>query len=233
VQTDLVFSRRGGKRPGAGRKPIGTRAGAPHVKRPTFKSRTPHVITLRVVKEVGQLRTWKAYRAFWKAASVVLKRDDFRIVDISLEDNHLHLTVEADNQRALSRGMQAFKISAARHLNREMGHTGTVFPERYHANPIRGRRQARDARCYVINNWRRHGKDRGVSWPVDPFSSGISFTGWRGLTKPFTPPAWYSPLPVSRPETWLLSEGIKYEDPIDCYEVPGKEARRRRRGIAE
>jgi REP element-mobilizing transposase RayT len=188
------------------------------------------LITQRVVEEVGQLRTWEAYGAFWNAAFKVSSRDDFRIVDITLEVNHLHLTVEASDERALSRGMQAFKISAARHINRAMGHTGTVFPERYNAKQITGRRQARDVRCYVLCNWRRHGKDAGVSWPVDPFSSGISFTGWRGLTKPFVPPPWYKPLPVREPQTWLLTEGLKYEEPIDCYEVPGRAARKARRG---
>jgi hypothetical protein len=31
----------------------------------------------------------------------------------------VHLLVEADNKLALSRGMQSFQISAAKHINRE------------------------------------------------------------------------------------------------------------------
>jgi hypothetical protein len=219
VQQELAFSRRGGKRSGAGRKRKSSRPSTPHRKRAAFRSWTPLTITLRVVKDVARLRSWAAYRACWQAMQVVHVRVDFRIVDITLQYGHLHLTVEAENRRALSRGMQAFKISAARHLNRAAKRTGIVFPERYHENRITCPTQARNARAYVLLNWRRHGEDRGVSWRLDPFSSAISFRGWANGT--FDVPAGYDPLPVHPPRTWLLSQ-CWMKKPLDYREVPGK-----------
>ena len=74
---------------------------------------------------------------------------------------------------ALARGMQGLQISAARHVNRAAGRKGTVFADRYHAEIIDNRRQARHALAYVLNNWRRHDEHRKAvarTWRVDPFS---------------------------------------------------------------
>jgi REP element-mobilizing transposase RayT len=116
---------RGGYRPNAGRKPKGARAGAPHKRRPTLKSWQPVHIVLRVVGELGNLRKRDMYKAVRNATISVAKRElhderdgAFRIVHISIQRNHVHLIVEADHKRALSRGMQSFQISAAKHLNR-------------------------------------------------------------------------------------------------------------------
>jgi hypothetical protein len=66
-----------------------------------------------------------------------------------------------------------------------------------------------------MNNWRKHEEDRGElakTWNVDPFSTGIVFTGWKERAgEPFL---WkwrdtYEPLIVYLPKTWLLSEGWK------------------------
>ena len=58
---------------------------------------------------------------------------------------HVHLVVEADDKRALSNGVRAFMISAARAINRAKGRSGTVFPTRYHAVLLRTSRQVRNA----------------------------------------------------------------------------------------
>ena len=55
----------------------------------------------------------------------MLERTDFRIVHISIQSNHIHLLVEANDPEALARGMQAFQISAARKLNKLLGRTGS------------------------------------------------------------------------------------------------------------
>jgi REP element-mobilizing transposase RayT len=116
---------RGGKRKGAGRKPKGARAGAPHKRRPELKKGLPVHVVLRVVDAVGSLRKAHMYKALREATISVAKRERndqrdgaFRIVHISIQRTHIHLVVEADHKMALSRGMQSFQISAAKHLNR-------------------------------------------------------------------------------------------------------------------
>lgn len=97
-----------------------------------------------------------------------------------------------------------------------------VFPDRYHAEIISSRRRARSALAYVLNNWRRHREDQAsytAGWYVDPFSSGVSFTGWKEGA--WRVPADHDPLPVCAPQTWLLREGWKKWGAISVFEVPG------------
>ena len=101
---------------------------------------------------------------------------------LSIQRTHLHLVVEARSRVALAKGMQSVLISAAKQLNRALRGRGTVFGDRYRATILRTPRQVRSCVAYVLNNWRRHGEDRGRTWLVDPFSSAISFGGWKELT---------------------------------------------------
>src|SRR5438445_6050931 len=174
------------------------RAGSPHLKRPTHKKQFPVHVVLRVAPVLGSLRKRFMYRALRDATIAVALRelayDDvkgaFRIVHISIQRTHVHLLVEADNKLALSRGMQSFQISAAKHTNREYSvkmkqterRRGNVFVDRYHAETITNPNQARRTLAYVLNNWRKHREDRlehAKGWSVDPYSTAVQFNGWR------------------------------------------------------
>ena len=112
------LSKRGGKRRGAGRPPKGKRAGSPHKKRPAVRATTPVHVTLRVVSVIGSLRKRLMYHALrWATLALAAEHSDCRIVHISVQRDHIHLLVEADNAEALSRGMKAFQVSAAKRLN--------------------------------------------------------------------------------------------------------------------
>src|SRR5882757_7944382 len=102
----VLFKQRGGKRRGAGRPPKGPRAGAPHNKRPFLHARYPVHVTLRVIAEVGNLRRRCVYRAIREATLTAARRDNFRIVQLSIQRNHVHLIVEANDKYALAAGMQ-------------------------------------------------------------------------------------------------------------------------------
>ncbi len=197
-----------------GRKPKGPRAGSPHKRRPALDPRYPVHVVLRVVDAVGSLRKRHMYKALREATISVALRElhdrpkrAFRIIHISIQHNHVHLIVEADNKTALSRGMQSFQISAAKHLNRAVTiasmkaarsglpltreqrrelsarrRRGTVFPDRFHQEIITTPKQARQTLAYVLNNWRKHREDRGAlerTWNVYPYSTGVLFDGWK------------------------------------------------------
>jgi REP element-mobilizing transposase RayT len=228
-----LWKPRGGKRRGAGRKPRGPRAGERHKARPVHVTRHPVHVVLRVVRDVGSLRRRVAYRAFREAVLVAARRSDFRVVHVSLQRTHVHLLVEADDARALSRGMQGFQISAAKQLNAALAtrrggarRRGTVFPDRFHAEPITCPRQARHALTYVLNNWRRHGEDavgEARRWRVDPFSTGLLFPDWAERADEamlWRGPPTYEPLLVRRPRSWLLREGWKRAGTISYHAVP-------------
>ena len=112
----------------------------------------------------GSLRRRKLYKAMRAATITAALREWFRIVHISLQRNHVHLLIEADHQAALSRGMQSFLISAARHINTALGEgarrrRGKVFADRYHVEVITTPARARHAISYILSNWRKHGED--------------------------------------------------------------------------
>jgi putative transposase len=224
---------RGGKREGAGRPKQGKRASERHKRRPTLKpSEAVHVV-VRAVTAVGQLRNFDAYHAIRKAMVAVLTRNGFRIVHTSIQGTHVHLLIEASNRTALARGMQAFQISAAKHLNSAISkrsklrrrRKGSVFTDRYHSEIIRTPRHARHELAYVLNNWRKHGeslKNIAASWRIDPFSSAPSFDGWRDLdARSIEWPTTYVSLPTWEPQTWLLRDGWRRHGLIRPTEVPG------------
>jgi len=230
----VLFKQRGGKRRGAGRPPKGSRAGSPHKTRPVLHARHPVHVTLRVVSAVGNLRRRFTYRAIREATLTTARRENFRIVQLSIQRNHLHLLVEADDKKALASGMQGFQISAAKHLNAEISkgtagprRRGTVFPDRYHAAIITSPMQARHALRYVMSNWRRHQEDLVApmsAWTIDWFSSAAMFPDWAEYGDDgflWRGPETYEPLQVYRPRTWLLAEGWKkHGATISCRDVP-------------
>jgi REP element-mobilizing transposase RayT len=214
---------RGGRRPGAGRK-RGRFPKTPHRARPELLPGHPVHVTLRLQRYVDELRTRQLYHVIRKVLALYLEWPDFHVVHISIQNNHLHLIVEAKNREALTSGMQSFAITCARALNRARGARGKVFASRYHARQITSPRQARHTLAYVLNNWRRHHADivggRLINFPYDPYSSALSFTGW---TKRFDVrmPAEWIPLPVSPPQTALLKWQFERFGRIDPYECPG------------
>jgi len=228
-----------GKKPG--RKPKGLRAGSPHTVRPVLEARFPVHVVLRTHREIGNLRKRHLYKAVREATLSLARRelnynlgDAFRIVHVSIQSNHIHLLVEADHKMALSRGMQSFQISAAKHINREFSvrarlevrRRGCVFPDRFFEEIITTPKQARNSLAYVLNNWRKHREDRrelARGWKVDPFSTGVLFMGWKEHEQAHTLWKWrdtYEPLSVYLPKTWLLRVGWTKHGTISYFDIP-------------
>ena len=218
AQAELPFRPRGGKRPGAGRPRGPGRHRYYPGKRPEHAKRNPVHVTLRVTRDVGTLRRRVAYQVVRRALR--WWKENFRVAHVSIQRNHLHLIVEADDRRALTRGLQGFQIAVAKRLNAAMSRRGQVFLDRYHAEPLTSPRQVRNCIAYVLNNFRHHGEDRRGA-ALDPYASGLFFDGWRGVG-PWPPPDGYEPLPVLYPHTWLLAEGWRRHTLIDPYELPGR-----------
>ena len=227
-----LFKTHGGKRKGAGRPPRGPRSSEPHKVRPTFKDTEPLHVVARVERDVRSLRKRHMYKAIREATICVAKREDFRIVHLSIQSNHLHLIVEAKHRTALAKGMQSFQISAAKHINHAFSQRygtrrrGRVFTDRYHARILNSPRSVRNAVAYVLNNWRHHGEDAARfarRWRIDPYSTGVFFGGWKEWLDPLRGlPAGYKPLVAWFPRSWLLREAWRQHGLVSLYEVPGK-----------
>ena len=174
VQQSFEYRTRGGKRKGAGRPPKGERSSEPHKERDEIDPRHPLHVTTRVVAGLGSLRKRDIFRAVRAATMVVFERSDFHLVEASIQYNHLHLLVEAADKDALSAGMKSFLISVAKRINAMfLGRTGkrrkgSVFADRYHANPLTSPRQVRNTIAYVLNTFRRHATARSSSSSCAP-----------------------------------------------------------------
>jgi REP element-mobilizing transposase RayT len=169
-QGSFRFRTWGGKRRGAGRKPSGERAGVMHRTRPELKPRFPVHVTWRMRKDVWNLRSARCFGALKLAFYSGADRFGFKLVHYSVQGNHLHLLVEAHDERALSRGMNGMGVRVARRLNRVMGRHGKVLADRYHAHILRTPTEVKRARDYLLQNARKH---YGLVVP-DPYTSTLA-----------------------------------------------------------
>jgi REP element-mobilizing transposase RayT len=205
AQLTLPCRGRGGYRPGAGR-PRSGRAGVPHRPRPALAPRFPVHVTLRARTGLPSLRLDESRRVLTAAIAAARDRFGCRIVQFSIQSNHIHLICEADDQVALSRGVRGLLIRMARGLNRVHGLRGSVWADRYHARILRSPREVRAALVYVLGNWRHHGGERYPLGHVDPCSSAAWFDGYAEPTLPV--PTFLQP-PVAAARTWLLRLGYR------------------------
>ena len=98
---DLRYRGRGGYRPGSGR-PKKPGAGVAHVRRPKLAPRHPVHVTARVRDEAARLRSRACFRVVASCIGNGCEREGFRLVHFSVQSNHLHLIVEADDAVALA-----------------------------------------------------------------------------------------------------------------------------------
>jgi REP element-mobilizing transposase RayT len=226
----------GGRRRGAGRKPKnGVKAGASHATRPAPSSGVPMHISLRVLGDVPRLRQRRGYQIARRALGNANRFEGARICEISIQHNHVHLLVEADDGAALTRAMRSFAITLAKNVNVRLTRRGVarrrgpVVEDRYHIVALRTPAQVRAAIAYVLCNWRRHGEDRRIEGPprlTDRYSSGPFFAGWN---VPLPPLIHDDDLPFpedGRPPTkpassWLLRDGWKLGGLLSPWTRPG------------
>ncbi len=227
LQLELaVRSKWGGARPGAGRKP-GPSHRDPHRRRAPLSSRHPCHVTLKVLKDVPSLRSARLVAEFERSWREACERERFRLVHYSIQNDHVHMIVEAASARDLACGLKAIAARFARGVNRIFRRVGRVLADRSHVHVLRTPHEVRNAIAYVLLNARRHLAKRGHALHriacVDPASSGRWFSGWRKAA-----PAAHDPPAVAAPRTWLLDFGWRRRGLIDSGEIPGSERARPR-----
>ena len=214
------FANWGGKRRGAGRRPAGRYAQVSHAKREKSAARFPVLVTMRLRPGLLSLRaddTNALLRSVFAAGS----SGRFRVVEYSIQSNHMHLLVESSGSEELSRGMTGLAVRIARGLNRLWKRVGRVFQDRFHSRVLRTPRAVRAALVYVLQNARKHGA--WIAKKPDVYSSGLDFEGWRGRKDAES----RSGL-LARSRTWLLSIGWRRHGRIDVLERPAVSKARRR-----
>ncbi|MBW2397846.1 MAG: transposase [Deltaproteobacteria bacterium] len=170
-------SGRGGPRPGAGRKPSG-RICERKKRRERFQGSKPVHVTLRFREGLPRLRNRRLVGELRRSFGEACERGDFRLVHYSIQQNHVHLLVEAEDQAALGRGMKSIGARVSRAIQRVFGVTGRVLAQRYHSHVLRTPREVRRALRYVLLNARKHWRERRRTVPparLDDASSSHGF----------------------------------------------------------
>ena len=222
-QLSLADARtRGGPRPGAGRKRVDptARANVEHRVRPVHVGERPVHVTMRRAKGLPGFRAERV-RSVLEHAMRDSQRCDFRIAHYSIQADHLHLIIEADDPAALTRGMRSLSVRIAMRLNKRVLERvrGRVWGDRYHGRDLAGPRAVRNALVYLFANHLKHGEyDVGL---IDPCSSARWFAGWMPTSHPLDQPRTATPS-VEPPTTWVLREGwlTKGGGRIHVGEVP-------------
>jgi REP element-mobilizing transposase RayT len=170
----LEFRTWGGARKGAGRKPRGESAGVAHRSRDELERCLPIHVTLTMAPSVYNLRSRRSFRVIEKALWVGADRFGVRVVEFSVQGEHIHLMAETDDRLALGRAIKGLSVRLAKGLNAMMGRKGPVVGDRYHARVLRTPTETRRVRRYIRDNHRQHmakvGKHLPAGW-VDPYSS--------------------------------------------------------------
>src|SRR6185436_8007718 len=89
-----------------------------HRSRGVFGHRLPCHVTMKVRDGLPSLRTVQLVRELERSFATSCERNNFRLVYYSIQGNHVHLIVEADDEAALGRGMKALGSRVARAVNR-------------------------------------------------------------------------------------------------------------------
>ncbi|MBK7394922.1 MAG: hypothetical protein IPJ34_01130 [Myxococcales bacterium] len=202
----------GGRRKGAGRKRVASRALVPHRPRPAHAGWAPVHLTLRCMAGLPSLRSLEVFPAV-VAALRAAQGAAFRVVQFSVQDNHVHLLVEASDSAALRTGARSLGIRLARAINRAAGRKGRVLDDRYHTRALRTPREVRIALAYVLFNFKKH--QVRVPTRLDPCSSAPWCDGFRDRGG-----ASLEGAPVVAPRTWLARVGWRRHGLLSPDEAP-------------
>ena len=228
MQAELPFPNTwGGRRKGAGRKAGIGRRNVAHRARPVHSERHPVHVTLR--SKFRPLRSQHVFPTVCVALRTATQRapERFRVLHFSVQWDHVHLVVEASDQRALSAGVRGVAIRLARYVNELVMRKGRFWADRWHGRALTSPRQVRQVLVYVFGNFRKHVR-RSLGRGVDVYSSGVAFDGWREFPTGTDPPLVAGPshaamgaeVVVEASKTWLGGVGWRRTGLIGVDETP-------------
>jgi REP element-mobilizing transposase RayT len=201
----------------------------PHRKRPAHARAHPVHVTLRC--GIRSLRSQFVFPTVHRAIAAANEcaPEYFRIVEFSVQQDHIHLIVEAETQLALARGIRGLSIRVARRVNQLLFRSGRLFSDRWHGRELTNPRAVRHAIVYVLANHKKH--QAKASALIDAYSSAPYFEGFvdapraklrranrqRELALSDDPPN-------CRARTWLLSIGWMRHGRLSVHEHPKQPA---------
>jgi putative transposase len=148
----------------------------------------------------------------------------FRLLQYSIQEDHLHLIAEADDGLSLSRGIQRVASRIALVLNSMRGRRGSLWRGRYHRRDLTSPRQFRNALVYVLFNARKHahGAQRRTRMrTLDLWSSVIWVDDWASEEMlALVCKARAGPRPTAIPTSWIARTGWKRHGALVATDAP-------------
>jgi len=193
-----------------------------HRLRERIVARVPVHATLRLRRGIPTLRQPRFVRRFRTSLGEACIRHGFRVVHFSIQRDHVHLLIEAQNNQSIACGMKSVGARIGKLVNRLFQRSGKVLDGRYHLRPLRTPLEVHRALRYVLLNHRHHAAQRrnpsihDVRAAPDPASSGRWFDGWREATGQ---PKSADVREVAIARTWLLQVGWRRHGLIDPIDV--------------
>ena len=151
----------GGRRAGSGRRRIHSK-GVSHRIRETVTQRTPVHVNFKFRTQIRN----KACLKLLKRAIVNARGYGLKVIHFSMQHNHIHLILEPGSNEMLTLGMRSLTITFAKGLK-----IGKVQLERYHLHVLKTRREAVNARNYVLFNKQKHEKGICGTSTIDGYCS--------------------------------------------------------------
>lgn len=188
-----------------------------------------HVV-LRAKPNSPRLRQERLFNAIRRRIEKAARKG-FQVIHFSVQQNHIHLIVEALDRKALWQGIQNLAQRITFIVNALMRRHGSLWRDRYTRRDLTSLRQVRNALVYVLMNFRKHAlddEDRAFfDITLDPCSSAAWLEGWDSRAGPMLDElrrelAQKNQLerPVSPPRTWFARTGWKRHGPILPTERP-------------
>jgi REP element-mobilizing transposase RayT len=151
---------------GAGRPAIND-PGIRHRERPILTKPTSLHLTVKILRAKAKLKN-KIILSILKRSIMNARKKGLRVIHYSLEYDHIHLLIEADDNFILGKGMQAFGVTFSKALNRMRKMRGAVYKHRYHFRKIIGARQLKNVLNYLFTNGLKHNTAKSI---LNPFNS--------------------------------------------------------------
>ena len=154
---------------GAGR-PAKVDRGIRHISREKINRPSALHLTIKVRENKADIKNKRILKALHYAIRRA-RLQGLRVVHYTLEYNHVHLLVEANDNKSVQKGMQALGISFSKAINKIKQVKGSVYKHRHHFRKLNSRREYKNVIQYIFRNGIKHKRSLCL---IDPFNSLVA-----------------------------------------------------------
>jgi REP element-mobilizing transposase RayT len=146
-----------------------------HRSRPEIPRARPVHVTIKSNKNIiPNLRS----KVFYKEIRQGMKRArilGIRIIHFSVQRDHVHMLIEAENKKQLGESMRALSISLSKRFSFTLKKKVKALKNRYHLHILKSLQEIKNATNYILHNGQKH----GITDVHDFYSTAINFSDFR------------------------------------------------------